>query len=229
VSRFNPAKARYHLVQQYKGVTSNKKKPLQQGTQANKRKYELHALTCDPSATIADIRFNALTNSPNKPEVLDLTSTKRSISSISSMSLITTASNARPKKQYAIDSNSMLGPTLTEAAAEKIILAEVKAMVARGEPVNRLLDPYVRAAIIARNPAIAHFLPRDVETIFSNYVVPIDQSALEEMKDFIKRLPGFVNISLDGATINGKQKVRKEVLLDIVLHIATTHSIIFIY
>ena len=35
----------------------------------------------------------------------------------------------------------------------------------------------------------------------------IDTDAKAELEGFIKKLPGLINVGLDGATVNGKQKV----------------------
>ena len=39
---------------------------------------------------------------------------------------------------------------MTQADADKIILSDVKAIMHRGEPPHRLLDPYVKAGLILR-------------------------------------------------------------------------------
>ena len=98
---------------------------------------------------------------------------------------------------------------MLRAAADKIIIAEMKAIIVRGEPISRILvDDHVRAAILHRHPAIAIYLPHDAETVYNKYVVPIDMEATKELQKKIVNLHGCINISMDGATINGKQKVR---------------------
>ena len=96
---------------------------------------------------------------------------------------------------------------MTQASADLIIKSEVKAIIARREPLNRLLDDHVRANLIQQHPAILKFLPRHVETIWSTYVVPIDFEAKEEMRRLIAKQPGLINIGMDGATVSGSQKV----------------------
>ena len=61
----------------------------------------------------------------------------------------------------------MLGPVMNEADAEKIIIAEVKAMLVRRDPLTRLLDDYVRAAIMERNPGIHKYLPKIATTPYT--------------------------------------------------------------
>jgi len=102
-----------------------------------------------------------------------------------------------------------LDPALLAAEAVKIITAEVTTIVARGEPPDRLLDDHAKAALMVHHPWIWPFLPNDAETIYNNYVVKIDEDSTKELEDFIKRRPGLINVSFDGATVNGKQKVSK--------------------
>ena len=101
----------------------------------------------------------------------------------------------------------MLGPGMTTQVANSIITAEVKAMLVRGEPLVRMCDPYVRAAMLTSNPVIGMFLPQDHSTIYNKFVLPIDMSASNELDAFMTKLPDLVNITMDGATINGRSKV----------------------
>ena len=96
---------------------------------------------------------------------------------------------------------------MTQAEADKIIIAEVKAILSRGEPPTRLLDDYVKASLLQRHPALWDYLPRDAETIYNRYIIQVDYNTTDELKTFIKKLPGRLNIAMDGATVNGKQKV----------------------
>ena len=101
----------------------------------------------------------------------------------------------------------MLGPVMNEADAEKIIIAEVKAMLVRRDPLTRLLDDYVRAAIMERNPGIHKYLSNCYNTIYTKYVIPIYEESKKELTSFIAKLPGCINVAMDGATVNSKQKV----------------------
>ena len=98
---------------------------------------------------------------------------------------------------------------MNQAEADKIIKAEVKAILARGEPLDRLLDDYVRAALFHRHPGFVrgNFLPHHVFAIYDKYVTEIDRECTLELEAHMKRLPGQINIALDGATVNNKQKV----------------------
>ena len=102
----------------------------------------------------------------------------------------------------------MLGPGMTQYKADLILMAKVKAILSRGETPCHLLDDYVRAALITASPAIGTFLPRDKDTIHIRYVIPIDLSSIKELKMLFLRLPGLMDMGMDGATVNGKNKVR---------------------
>mmetsp|Transcript_14219 Transcript_14219/g.30950 ORF Transcript_14219/g.30950 Transcript_14219/m.30950 type:complete len:269 (+) Transcript_14219:140-946(+) len=96
---------------------------------------------------------------------------------------------------------------MSRTEADKIITRKVRTMLARGEPLDHLLDDYVCAEMIGDFPAIGFFLPRDRETFYNNYVLRIDMETTQELRDFMKKLPGKINVSMDGATVNGKQKI----------------------
>jgi len=97
--------------------------------------------------------------------------------------------------------------------ANSIITAEVKAMLVRGGPLVSMCDDYVRVAMLTSNPAIGMFLPQDQETIYNKFVLPIDMSASNELDSFMMKLPGLVNIVMDGITINGRNKVCNSIYL----------------
>ena len=86
-------------------------------------------------------------------------------------------------------------------------MAAVKATVSRRLLLTRLNHDYVRAGIIQHNPGIDKCLPLDEKTIFDDYVVPLDKECQEEIVKFLAKLPGEINVSMDGRTVNGKQKV----------------------
>ena len=88
-----------------------------------------------------------------------------------------------------------------------MITAEVTASLACSEAIDRILDNFVKQALVVRHPCLARFLPRHVETVFDKYVVPIDISTDKELDGFIAKLPGFINVGMDGASVNSKQKV----------------------
>ena len=56
-------------------------------------------------------------------------------------------------------------------------------------------------------PGIGSFLPRGRQTIYNNYGLKIDSESAQELESFIDKLPGLINVSMDGATVNDKQKV----------------------
>ena len=111
-----------------------------------------------------------------------------------------------------IDSLSMLGTCIDKVEAGKIIKRKARSMLVRGEPLDRLLCNYVQAKIIGDFPAIVRHVPNDKETIYNNYSIPIDLESLTELQGFITRLPGLINISMDGNNVNGKQKASQSLL-----------------
>ena len=87
------------------------------------------------------------------------------------------------------------------------LILYTEAICARGETLTRLLDYHVQKALCARHPLIARLLPQDANTIFLEYVIPIDEECTEELKDHMSRLSGDVNVAFDGVTVNGKSKM----------------------
>lgn len=217
--RFNPTIARCHLVNDCKGIDNETKLQLHRGSQASKRSGGMIALNVDPTATIGDVRRGAISSNLNMPPNVNGKASKTTSGAnnahepiqsprYTTTKSVSTGSNKKPRIQPSINSDNGFGKGLTMADIEKIIIAEVKTILARGETPERLLDDYARASLIVRYPGIGKHLPNHVNTIFNNYVVNIDISSEKELEDFIKKLPGLINISFDGATVNGKQKVR---------------------
>lgn len=219
LQKFNPSKARSHSINQCDGIDDAMRKRLQRGTQSAKRNGDLYAVM-SASSTVAEMREDALSRplsfvggsaSPASTMTTASTSTRISVGSHKATSApfidLTGDTQPRRKLQHTLTSRHMLGPSMTKAQADKIIMAHLKAAIVRGEPPERILDDYVRAAIIESNPAIRTFLPLHKETIYNNYVVEIDREARAELATFIANLHGLINIGMDGATVNRKQKV----------------------
>ena len=61
--------------------------------------------------------------------------------------------------QPVINHHTMLGPSMTMAGADKIIMIKVKTMLAHGETLDRLLGDNVQADMIGDFPGIGFFLP----------------------------------------------------------------------
>ena len=83
----------------------------------------------------------------------------------------------------------------------------MKTIFSRGEPPERMLDNYEQAALMVRCPGIERYIPKSKETLYNNFVVNIDIDSSAELEGFIKKLPGLINVGVDSATVNGKQKV----------------------
>jgi hypothetical protein len=198
VSKFNATHARAHIVTACTGVDMDSKRVFSQGSQHAKRAASHYAWSIDPSATVSNIRSDAIRGVAN-PVVIDLSESPPKRSKV----IVTTNSKAQAR----LDSHRMFGPAMKQTDADKIIVAEVKAIMARGEPLERLLDDHVRAALYHRHPGIASFLPYHAHTIYNKYVVEIDQLALKEIQGFIQKCFGMITIAIDGAQVLHSNKV----------------------
>ena len=96
---------------------------------------------------------------------------------------------------------------MTDVEAHSIISREVEPIVARKEPLSRLLDPFVQAELIKNHPAIGIFLPQDERTIFQRYVTGLDTRTTTELVSIFRTLPGNLNVAFDSDTFLGKSKV----------------------
>jgi hypothetical protein len=172
----------------------------------------LFPILCDPVKTIAGMREQAVDSSLTSSSISSPSITSPRVSPRkrfrSDRSSIVTTGATPARKRSAIDSIRNFGPALTKAHAERILLAEVKATLARQEPLNRLLDDHVRSSLLARHEGMKMYLPTDISTIVKYYVVPIDFSAKAELEKLVMKYPGCCTIGFDGASVNGKQKVR---------------------
>ena len=119
---------------------------------------------------------------------------------------ISSASSLRrtPSKQMSL---RMFRQTLSWKEADRLIRGKVEAVVARFEPLTRLVDPFVKAAFIQKSPAIASFLPEDVKTIYSNFVDPIDAECTKQVIDIFKRNQSMLTGSVNGVTVNKRHKL----------------------
>jgi hypothetical protein len=91
---------------------------------------------------------------------------------------------------------------------ERVYKAEVEAVLYCQEPLERLLDPMVIAALTLRHPAMKSFIPQHRTTIYNKYVVPINIATTNELVKYFGLLPGMATVSFDGVMVNRKSKVR---------------------
>lgn len=89
----------------------------------------------------------------------------------------------------------------------RVYSAKVEAVLYRHEPLTRLLDPMVIAALTLRHPPMKSFIPQNCDTIYTNYVLPIDIATTSELVKYVGLLPGMVTVSFDGVTANRKSKL----------------------
>lgn len=143
--------------------------------------------------------------------IIDLSSSTSDASDVTPASTLSSKKKLTPSLQTSL--HDTYGDTLNQAGADVVIMAEVRAIVARGEPISRLLDPWVQASLLQRYPALSKFLPRNCDDIFDKYVFAIDKDSSAELRSFMKNIPGHANVGMDGVTVQGgKQKVNSSLL-----------------
>lgn len=200
IKTFNATKFRTHCLSACIGIDKDVKQRLAQTSQAAKKQNK-SLMLASSSQTMSELR-------ESMPSTL----------AASANSITQSSTKKKFKPQSKINGNDGgFGEGINRAEAAKIITGEVKAILSRREPLSRLFDPYVRASLNQRYPGIDKHIPADEDTIFNNYVIPIDNEAREELEKFIMKLPGLTSISMDGATILGKQKV--STLLQLLIYI----------
>jgi hypothetical protein len=130
----------------------------------NVSKLAKHAQTCQ--RTPLDIK-REIADSTQDGKKRRLSYGNESMSSSSSQPVIEPAAGYHaaprpapvPVSSSASSSMSRFVYKMTKEVAEVINFAEVEAMAARFEPINRCDCPFVRRAAIAKNPSIESFLP----------------------------------------------------------------------
>ena len=90
----------------------------------------------------------------------------------------------------------------------RVYLTEVEAVLYGHEPLIRLLDPMVIAALTLRHPPTKLFIPQNYDTIYTSYILLINIATTSELVKYVGLLPGMVTVSFDGVTVNRKSKVR---------------------
>ena len=151
----NVTKLRYHLVNSCSGVDVETRALLLDTSLAGRRTHLVASLT--PSTGAASLGTDTLTNIYNDAIASTETLANRHLRRTRQSSLVRLSNDGQVE-------------FLSAAEAHKIILHHVEVMVARGEPLSRLLDEYVQTALIGDHPAIRAYLPLDEQTIFDKYV-----------------------------------------------------------
>ncbi len=186
------------------------KRRLEAGSQSNKRKGSQLALQSHPNESLTQMR--ARLGPQPSGALIDLSSSdSEEISDITPTSSSTPAAKKTKFPTKKTPSTQTYLPQTYEVmkkeGADEIIMAEVTVVLARGEPLSRILDPHYQASLNLRHPALLKFLPTNTAAIYDKYVVKIDKATTMDLLDFIKKVPGHVNVAMDGVTANGKQKV----------------------
>ena len=186
---FNATYAREHTLQCH-GVAIEVRTRLLQNSQAGKLNKKMSILTPPSDSTLGG----------------------ESLSSIHKSSVFK-AFERYPKrlKQTTLIRNTdeCMITKMSVVEMERVYKAEVEAVLFRHEPLERLLDPMVIAALTIRHPPMKSFMPQNRHTIYNKYVVPIDMATTTELVRYFGILPGMVTVSFDGVTVNRKSKVRQ--------------------
>ncbi len=216
---FNATKAKKHLDVDCEGsICPITKRKIHLGSHSGKKRGNTLALISNPAQSVAEMRRHY------GPSTIDLCSDSEDVSDITPSS---TLSHPTKKKKRTPSNQTTLeqtyGGTMNQKATDAILMNEVRAIVARGEQLSRLLDPWVQASLVQRYPAISKFLPTNTETIFDKYVVKIDKDTMSEMKTFMAKIPGHVNVAMNGVSVLGKQKVSHPFLFNVNISFQLTH------
>jgi len=206
LATFNATRARKHSLHECEGLTCpHTRRQIEGGAQANKKQATYLALQSNPSETVAAMRSNH-----GPVAVIDLLSNSGDVSDVTKSTSTSVPPRKKTKRVPSAQTTMehTYGKSMNQASADIVLMHEVRAIVARGEPLSRLLDPWVQASLHQRYPAILKFIPSDVETIYDKYVIKIDKQTTSELKSFMAKIPGHVNVAMDGVTVLGKQKVR---------------------
>jgi len=90
---------------------------------------------------------------------------------------------------------------------DKVFILHVECVVARFEPIERLVDVWFKRAFEANNAGLSHFIPNDASTVFDKYVLPLYRQQEQDFIARLKHLPGCAAMSVDGATVNGRSEL----------------------
>eukprot|EP00957_Ditylum_brightwellii_P091965 7002289-Ditylum_brightwellii.AAC.1 len=194
IKAFNANRAQTHITGPCKGVGPDVKVHAKRGFQSHKCKRNDLALMSSPTETAA-----AMGQRLSSQAVVDMERDGLEI----------IVASQKKKKVPTLQSTlqQAYGDAMTTADAKYVLTVEVHVMVTRGETMSHLLGPWVQAGIILCYPATGKFLHLTITTIYDQYVVAIDEATTEELKTFVQKIPGHINISMDGVTVNRKQKI----------------------
>ncbi len=186
---FNTKYAREHALKWY-GVSIEVCTLLLQNSQAGKLNKKMSMLTPLPDSTLGGETLSAI------PKSYLFKCSETYPKRLKQTSLIRTTKDGMITK-------------LPVDEMERVYKAEVEAMLYRQEPLERLLDLMVIAALTLWHPAMKSFIPQHCTTIYNQYVVvPIDIATTNELVKYFVLLPGMATVSFDGVTVNRKSKVR---------------------
>ena len=95
---------------------------------------------------------------------------------------------------------------MTQVQADRVIRLEVEKMLARGEPLDRMMDPWVTAAFLQCAPAIATHLPTSEDSLFQRYGPLIDMETTLELTKMFNLIPGMLGVASGTVTVSHKRQ-----------------------
>ena len=79
-------------------------------------------------------------------------------------------------------------------------------MLARGESPDRMMDPWVRAALLQRCPSTVTYLSDSEDSLFQRYVPLIGMETTLELTNMFTLIPGMLGIASDAVAVSHKRK-----------------------
>ena len=196
---FNASVASDHIVQKCKSAPTEIRQLCDGQTQASKR---------------AKKQLGLIVGGPLSQERVMASESSGASSSVSSLSTsLRDKARSKPgdkagRKKHQQSSIQSFGTVLTEQMANRLIMKSVETTLARLEPMQRLLDPFVQDELVTRfGKGIMKFVPHHPDTIYKRYVMVIDKQCQLELNTMMQKIPGGMTIAADGVTCNGTSTI----------------------
>ena len=87
--------------------------------------------------------------------------------------------------------------SMTQVQTDRVICSEVEAILARGEYLDRMMDLWVRAAVLQHAPVIASYLPNYEDSLSQRYVPLVNMETTLELTKMFNLIPGMLGIASD--------------------------------
>jgi hypothetical protein len=112
-------------------------------------------------------------------------------------------SSRKKVSSHQTEMTTHFGRPMTPDEYRSIIRVELEVILKRFEDLGRLLDAFAQEALAKAvgNRLILHHIPRTTESVFKQYVIPIDQATTAQMKAMLNKIPGNGTVAVDGVTV----------------------------